>query len=130
MRHSRERIELMLQITYTEEDQRLLEAADIAEARSLTGMYNQENFGWSCASPACLLGGYAFANPKSIVYPYVLGQGRTTTKEIMEYFGLTEDEYPLLFGTHGCYDAGTDGRKAAKFTREFVRARALARLEK
>jgi hypothetical protein len=112
----------MLTITNTPEDLRLLEAAEIAES---SGKYEQGSYG-RCGSPACLLGGYAWRNNGSAAYAY-LNTGGFWQKVLTE-FGLTSLEGYDLFGTTGCDDAGTDGKKAAAYVRRFVRERAEQRI--
>jgi hypothetical protein len=107
----------MLAITYTPEDLRLLEAAEIAEE---SPQYDQRRLG-GCGSPACMLGGYIWRNAER-------GATLMFANACMVEFGITFEEYKLLFNSDGCDDAGTDGKKAAAYVRRFVRERAEARL--
>lgn len=114
----------MLAITYTPEDLRLLEAADIAESSE---KYDQRNWGGFCGTPACMLGGYAWKHPESAAHAY-LTSGDGGSRDVMAEFGITKLEWVGLFGTRGCGDAGTDGKQAAAYVRRFVEERAKERL--
>jgi hypothetical protein len=123
--------EIMLTITKTPEDLRLLEAAEIAEESE---QYNQGSFGCRCGAPACMLGGYAWKYPKSAARAYISckdsGLIISRWKAVGLEFGVNMAEFDMLFGGQGCGDAGQDGLKAAAFVRKFVEDRCLARLEK
>lgn len=125
----------MLQPTYTEGEQRLLQLADMVE-RSTT--YDQVAYTHGCGTPACAMGHWATAHPEH--WRFVAGiPVRISWKDvnrliigsaeaIQEEFGLTGSEAMELFGNRGCGDAGTDAGKAAVYLRDFVRKRHAARM--
>jgi hypothetical protein len=120
----------MLAITYTEEDLRLLEAADIAERNA---DYHQEVYKNGYGSPACLLGGYAAAHPETWDFssesPYLKGiEVQSPTFSAMREFGLSYYDAEMLFSSGGCDNACTDGKKAAAYVRRFVEERAKERI--
>jgi hypothetical protein len=122
----------MLAITYTTEDLRLLEAADIAERNA---DYDQRWFIQPCGTPGCLLGGYAAAHPERWefldgVIPVLKGgdSAEDYLDAVTSEFNLKSWEWTELFEREGCNNAGTDGKKAAAYVRKFVEERAKARL--
>jgi hypothetical protein len=120
----------MLAITYTSEDLRLLEAAEIAES---SDEYNQWDYGFRCGTPACMLGGYARKYPCSAASAYIkaalTSRDYSRAREVaQEEFGIDGHQFNDLFGTSGCDDARRDGKKAAAYVRRFVRERAEARI--
>jgi hypothetical protein len=118
----------MLAITYTPEDLRLLEAAEIAESSE---KYNQWSLGLSCDAPACLLGGYAWKHPESAARAYITDHRFQNFINVAAEFGIREmGQWHSLFSVWGCDHAGTDGKKAAAYVRRFVRERGAARLMK
>lgn len=120
----------MLQVTYSPEDLRLLEAADIAEKRHGDGKYDQGQWGDQyCDSPACMLGGYALEHRDTAVFDCVFRCADVVHEGLLKHFGITSEEYADLFGHTGCGNAGSDGRRAAAYVRRFVQERALARLK-
>jgi hypothetical protein len=116
----------MLAITYTPEDLRLLEAAEIAES---SGRYSQKVFG-TCGAPACMLGGYAWKHPESAAHKYATRADPPWSDyfAVLAEFGINDEGFDLLFSSTGCDGARTDGKKAAAYVRRFVRERAEARL--
>lgn len=95
-------------------DDRLLKLAAIVEKSS---RYNQEKWGHRCGTPACLAG-----------HAEAAGFGRdfhaAFALPMDGHSGITGVSYwTLLFGQHGCGDAGRSGKKAAAFVRAFVAMR-------
>jgi len=115
----------MLQVTFNDADRILLDMADAAEAAT---QYRQESFGSGCGSPGCMLGTYGWKYPRSIVGQYL--RDLITEEEFDRIVEVNDAEWTELFAIDGCGNAGTDGKAAAAYLRQFVRKRALARIER
>lgn len=127
----------MLSPTYTQGELRLLEAADLVEN---SATYDQNIYVHSCGTPACVLGHYAMAHPedwgwkwdrpipflRSAKCGFLRDEGYNAKEA--DYFGISLGEIDLLFNTDGCDNAGTDGKKAAAFIRDFVARKVRERL--
>lgn len=130
----------MLQVTYNDADRLLLDMADAAQQNS---NYDQRVLGTGCGTPACMLGTYAWQHPGSTAHAFVdiaiaLRKGRPEAssenairlgQQLIADLGITIDQWSELFGSAGCGGALHDGIAAAAYVREFVRKRALARIE-
>lgn len=95
-------------------DARLLKLAGIVEK---SRRYNQWPWRHKCGTPACL-GGHAEAAGFRGDLHAVFALPKNYCGEI---YG--ESYWSLLFGVHGCGNAGRSGKKAAAFVRAFVAMR-------
>lgn len=109
----------MLAPTYTETEKLLLDLADVVE-KSTT--YNQRRIMNDCGTPGCAWGHLVRMRPK-------LGGRLVEAFRGTSPLALSSSEAHELFGSPGCGNAGTDGRKAAVYLRDFVARKVRQRLE-
>lgn len=97
---------------------RLLKAADIVD-KVPKRLFDIESIDAQCGTPACVLGHYGIAYPRSGVTKVLFGLRIVSLESAMSHFCLTEEETDELFSGWGCGDAKT-GKQAAKYIRKFV----------
>lgn len=121
-------------------DRRLLRLADILDVADAKHRaqgeptYVQGKFRFGCGTPACALGHHAVATPKRWTFgdfsfpllrnppPELPSPGHALSCAQVE-FSLTETQAADIFGYSGC-DRASTAKKAARFIRRFVKARA------
>lgn len=103
-------------------DSRLLELSDILD---VTQHYAQNHFFFPFGSPSCALGHWlhhrGFRKNKEIADQ--LSQTRCLYNWAQREFHLEYHQAYALFSGYGCGNAGSNGRQAAAFIRQFVASR-------
>ena len=123
----------MKQATKALGNKRLLRLAAVI---ATSDHYNQMVIIDDCGTPACALGHASYLWPKHFLieadedryiceYKHSFLSARMLVMEGAEYFfSLSPNEVQRLFGAFGCNSARYDGKKAANYIRDFVRAAA------